>query len=330
MARTQNFNRIKLTTSDSQENHIILQEVSGKLYIDDNLVLTSVGAQEGTRSLFITDLPTEDPGSVGQIWNESGVLKVSENQTSTPAAAGFQNRWGASFDGSDDYLTTTELLQSGSAVFTSSTDNVSMSGWVKLDSFVGDATLFGFGRTNNGSLLNSGSLGGIATLSTNKFYMHINGSQKNIPGTFNTGQWYHIAFTHNSTSGAGIVYINGSQVHTYSHTGNGFHSNISAYIGVGRWYYALSDAKIDGIAIWNSVLSASDVTSIYNSGVPSDISSLSPVGHWRMGDDSNDSASANGNIATITDSSGNGNDATQGTASKQPTFSDLTGETIYI
>ena len=243
----------------------------------------------------------------------------------------YQNRWGASFDGSNDCFTSTELLQSGSAVFTSSTDDVSMSGWVKLNSFVADATLFGFGRTQNGAALNSGSLGGIATLATNKFYMHVNGGQKNISGTFNTGQWYHIAFTHNSTSGAGIVYIDGSQVHTYTHTGNGFHTNISAYIGVGRWNYAFSNAEIDEVAIWNSVLPASDVTSIYNSGVPSDISSLSPVGYWRMGDDSNDSAAAAGSISTITDSSGNGNDATQSTASKQPTFSALaSSETIYV
>jgi hypothetical protein len=242
----------------------------------------------------------------------------------------YENRWGASFDGSNDCFTTTELLQSGSAVFTSSTDDVSMSGWVKLNSFVADATLFGFGRTQNGAPLNSGSLAGIATLATNKFYMHVNGGQKNISGTFNTGQWYHIAFTHNSTSGAGIVYIDGSPVHTYTHTGNGFHTNISAYIGVGRWNYAFSNAEIDEVAIWNSVLTASDVTSIYNSGVPSDISSLSPVGYWRMGDDSNDSATSGGSIATITDSSGNGNDASQATASKQPTFSDLTGESIYV
>jgi hypothetical protein len=50
-----------------------------------------------------------------------------------------------------------------------------------------------------------------------------------------------------------------------------------------------------------------------------------------MGDDSNDSATSGGSIATITDSSGNGNDATQSTASQQPAFSAIaSSETIYV
>ena len=39
--RTQNFNSIRLTTSNNSENNIILQEISGQLYINDHLVVTS-------------------------------------------------------------------------------------------------------------------------------------------------------------------------------------------------------------------------------------------------------------------------------------------------
>jgi len=39
--RTQNFNSIRLTTSNNSENNIILQEISGQLYINNHLVVTS-------------------------------------------------------------------------------------------------------------------------------------------------------------------------------------------------------------------------------------------------------------------------------------------------
>lgn len=39
--RAQNFNIIRLTTSNIKENNILLREISGQLYINDDLVVTS-------------------------------------------------------------------------------------------------------------------------------------------------------------------------------------------------------------------------------------------------------------------------------------------------
>ena len=69
---------------------------------------------------------------------------------------------------------------------------------------------------------------------------------------------------------------------------------------------------IDEVSFFNSALSASNVADIYNSGVPNDISSLSPVGWWRMGDNNS------GSGTTITDQGSGGND---GTLTNGPTFS---------
>ena len=69
---------------------------------------------------------------------------------------------------------------------------------------------------------------------------------------------------------------------------------------------------IDEVALFNTALSASDITSIYNSGAPGDISSLNPVGWWRMGDNNS------GSGTTITDKGRGGND---GTFVGGPTFS---------
>ena len=60
---------------------------------------------------------------------------------------------------------------------------------------------------------------------------------------------------------------------------------------------------MDDVAIFNSELSASDVTSIYNSGYPKDESSTSNlVGYWKMGDGAT--------YPTIPDDSSNSNDGT--------------------
>ena len=84
-----------------------------------------------------------------------------------------------------------------------------------------------------------------------------------------------------------------------------------------------ANAKIDEVALYQSTLSDGGVTStgttatgdvadIYNSGVPTDLTSYSPVGWWRMGD--NDS----GTGTTVTDQGSGGND---GTLTNSPTFS---------
>lgn len=63
------------------------------------------------------------------------------------------------------------------------------------------------------------------------------------------------------------------------------------------------DALFDEVAVYNTDLSASEISTIYNSGSPNDLSSLSSstnlVGWWRFEDDSTDSSS-NSNSGTLT------------------------------
>ena len=70
---------------------------------------------------------------------------------------------------------------------------------------------------------------------------------------------------------------------------------------------------MDEFSILDSALSASQVSDIYNSGVPIDIESLNPVGWWRMGD-----GTEAGSGTTVYDMSDNSNNAT---LTNGPTFS---------
>ena len=62
------------------------------------------------------------------------------------------------------------------------------------------------------------------------------------------------------------------------------------------------NASLDEIALFNTNLSASDVTAIYNGGVPNDISSYSPLSWWRCGDGDTS--------PTLTDNGSGGNNGT--------------------
>jgi hypothetical protein len=142
--------------------------------------------------------------------------------------------------------------------------------------------------------------------------------------TISTDTWYNVVFT---VDGSSIkLYVNGSQVGTtYTNPhGSSLFTTAGDEFEIGanptyRPYYW--NGYIDEVAVWDATLSADDVTAIYNSGVPNDLSSASSydtdrtsnlVHWWRMGD--NDG----GTGTTITDQGSGGNN---GTLTNGSTFS---------
>ena len=128
--------------------------------------------------------------------------------------------------------------------------------------------------------------------------------------TLDAGTWYHLVITNDGSTTK--IYLDGNT--TPIGTGSDPTTYVNAPLRIGgyhasNYYY---DGLIDEFAIFSSELSASDVSSIYNSGTPADLSSYSPVGWWRMGD--NDG----GTGTTITDQGSGGNN---GTLTNGPTFS---------
>ena len=166
------------------------------------------------------------------------------------------------------------------------------------------------------------------------------GSGWNMPFTHTaiaTGNWYHAVVVF--TSSTARMYLNGADLGTKSVNTSSI-SYTQTVIG-GMLYnngYRF-EGLIEDVAVFDTELSAADVTAIYNSGAPADLNNAASYdtdrtsnlkGYWRMGDDLNDTATSGGSIATITDSSGNGNDMVQATASKQPTFKALAQSTTSL
>lgn len=129
--------------------------------------------------------------------------------------------------------------------------------------------------------------------------------------------WYHVVYTSEAgaSSRTGKIYVNGVDRTGSDSSGSVDMSGVAPVTsvngdGIGVRVSVGSDAEftelnIDEISAYDSVLSASDVSAIYNSGVPTDESSRSGlIGYWRFGDGDD----RTGNI--VLDQSSNSNNFT--------------------
>ena len=232
-----------------------------------------------------------------------------------PGGTPYENLKSVSFDGSDDAMTLPNLSYlSGASAF-------SLSIWFKTS---GVNYLY--------SSLNSGINDSI------QMYFHSSNELRWIlgtgsafrqegvtSGTFNDGAWHNGVFRFDGGSNTMKIYIDGSEqttadrfssgsVPSATATNAGNSPAVAAYSAGGSNISAI----LDEIAFFSSALSASDITSIYNSGAPNDISALGPVGWWRMGD-----GTEAGSGTTVYDMTSNSNNGTLTTdpSTDPPTYS---------
>lgn len=266
----------------------------------------------------------------------------------------FANQYSLSFDGSD-------YLDPGSNAFDSVlSSSFTISLWYKSPSAFpqGDPTWGWSGAflanqfiSQKGVLdLRLNSLNSSSDATIEIYYSPYTGSSGNynMLGQVTTSTvispntWYSIIWTADRSSGQSTLYIDGNS--TTLTTVGSFLSSVPAgsfsadsNITIGMRNGSSSGASsgdlfltggLDEVAIFNSALTSEQVASLIDSSganpVPADLSSFINNGlaaWYRMGDDSSDTFVNGGSVSSITDSSGNGNTATQATASAQPTFS---------
>jgi len=148
----------------------------------------------------------------------------------------------------------------------------------------------------------------VGTASTGKKIEFRYGSNNNLiklntaADSLTVGQWHHVLVTYNGgTTGASSgeindyysrfkIFIDGSQA-TTTNTNNNFGTTMALTgqnLRVGRFNNGQSlrnNSKIDELAVFNDDVS-SDISNIYNGGIPVDLMNLStqPEHWWRMGD----------------------------------------------
>ena len=248
--------------------------------------------------------------------------------------AGFANTYSVDFDGTDDYLSLGNLGTAGRSLG-------AMLFWVNVTSTNGihsanlSKFLVGFGGTGGGLIWGYWSRQtDLITLCTHSFSRR---TRFEVPsaGDKLTPGWHLIGVNHNGSKYDIIIdgvtapnaTLNSGNTGSYDEytptsiiSGTGFDDVVVMANIAGN---TPTQGLLDEVAIWDSALSSSDITAIYNSGVPVDLTSYSPNGWWRMGD--NDG----GTGTTITDQGSGGND---GTLTNGPTFHDLSTapDSIYV
>ena len=182
---------------------------------------------------------------------------VQSGQTVGITAAPYSSTRSFSFDGVNDYFDTNANLLG-------STFSISM--WFKANSF----------PSTNPALISQFSSG-----VSGRFFIGVrnNGGRKitaflnshNYGSTvINTGVWHHLALVNDNNSAT--LYINGSVDGNFTFPVSVVNTN--TLIGALSSSSNLWDGNIDEVSIWNTALSSSAITEIYNSGAPNDLESL--------------------------------------------------------
>ena len=202
--------------------------------------------------------------------------KASTSSGSPGGGSAFSNEASVALDGVNNYVAIPS-----SSDFGFGTGDFSISCWINADeidfgAYV-DVAVMPFDFRSGASTLNP-----CLFLSTTEWQYQNGSTVLAYVSAPIIGQWYHFVYTRSSTTGT--MYLNGSSVATYTDSGNYVTPAAPGRIGQQYDGARVFDGKIDEFAIFNSALSASDVTAIYNSGTPDDLASYSPLGWWRMGD----------------------------------------------
>ena len=217
------------------------------------------------------------------------------------AAAGFTNTYSLDFDGVDDYMTM------GDVTILDGVSDVTISVWVNFStlpsSYTKDVII---GKDNAYELYIYGSAAGDGVgLRVN------NGALDISEYDFATDEWYHVVVVMDSSGKT--YYINGSKNGDTLGSQVTINNTTESLLIGGRTNKYFMIGNVDEAAIFDSALTAAEITAIYNSGEPTDLtvdagdytSSADLTGYWRNGDPDGTSE-----YPTIPDDSTNSNDGT--------------------
>ena len=240
------------------------------------------------------------------------------------------NTYSLDLDGTNEYLT------AGSETLFNTNYPFSFSGWVKLDTYantypalvnlktdIGGFIIFFNQSTNNYYGVSIGFDGATTGSGTPRLTTNSTAVASDL-----LGNWRHICLTFDgvdiSTGGNGTagvqdttsgfkLYINNSLKTLYTSGSTGTQGNVNVFGNSANVNYL--DGHIDEFSIYNTELSANQVSELYNSGVAGvNANPFNPVGWWRMGDASGDSWDGTNwtidNVASGTNSLGSNADAT--------------------
>jgi len=193
-----------------------------------------------------------------------------------PPAGSFANTTSLDFDGSDDVIAVADDAE------LDITDALTVSVWVKGGSQ--DNTVISKYNTSSRRswrIAASGTRARVNVSNTGGPYDSSNMKEWNTSFTPFDGAWHHIAFTYQAGTPDGTlkVFVDGVEdtaiTRTWDPNVPSLYST-TANVVIGG-YYSENDpfvGRIDEVAIWNAVLTPSEVARVYNGGSPADLNAL--------------------------------------------------------
>jgi len=208
------------------------------------------------------------------------------------ATASFSNTKSLDFDGVDDYVDCGTTL--GAHLGSSYAGDQTVSLWYKRTSSRIESP-FNFGNTNfaYGRGLGLLFINNILRVSINDNW------RASFTTTFDTN-WHHVLYSAKNNGNNTFdlkMYLDGTEViNTNVNIGqNSLALSPNIIVTIGRAGGYEFQGNIDEVAFWDSDQSV-NASSIYNSGTPNDLSSLSPLTWWRFEEGSGTTAIDSGSL----------------------------------
>lgn len=245
-----------------------------------------MGDTEGGTGTTIADL-----GSGG---NDGTLVNSPSFSNQTPSNTGPFNRYSLEFNGTDHSLSTDLSVGGKSALTVSAWVNMSTiqpSGFVQQYAGVGTNRTFRIIYASGGFWFQCYTPEGITEATVTN-------------AAPPTNQWIHLVGTFDGATAR--IYVDnakGTDGTTLTST-TLYSASSNVEIGGSSALGWFTDGLIDEVAIWDVALTNNERDYLYNNGKPGHISSLQPLGWWRMGD------TEGGTGSTITDLGSGGNDGT--------------------
>jgi hypothetical protein len=200
----------------------------------------------------------------------------------------WRNTVSATFDGTDDYAPTGTDLQT--ILGSSSLNAFTVSFWMYANSMsANDGVLGG----TDSAIFGSGF--GLQLTAANKIRFWVNDSANYAESAaLATGTWYHVVGVFDNALGSNNIrlYINGAASGTGANYVTALSTGMSAPFEMGRVYDNTTnfDGILDDVSLWNTGLSSSAISSVYNSGKPRKLTvsfgsysqTANLKGWWRM------------------------------------------------
>ncbi len=299
-----NFSSTDTLTNNSWNNVILIANgSSSKIYINNGTATTGAltTASNTTQSLFIgTDVGKQSTyyfnGQMSNIvvWNSdqsANIANIYNNgspQTSYTVTP--QNWWKLNADSvytpsAPNYTTALNFNSAKSDIDYVQFGNTSLSLPASLSIWLKPlgVPVNGYGMPYSDS---SGQIYWATGPGGMKYEVTLAGAARvdsTVTLTADIGGWDHLVVTFTST--ATKIYLNG-ELNKSGSGGTG--TNFGQDINIGRWRGAATnilysfDGSISNFAIFNSELSASQVSTLFNFGTPETNISLSPIHNWKL------------------------------------------------